>query len=500
MRLLRALHWARKKDNIEHKKIDAQALHRARERESSALKTRLQEEAARDAYTRWMRRKNLPINRDADRMSESSCKETRPQSCGACASALTSRCLGNETLATPIKISHQQEVKNIRSVGKPEELFPYSNYPPRQTVPQRKKLCITPRSQSASLGTRASKRTEHSRSAPPLRTNSNVPVATINAMKPYAEVVGEVSPLNEPQGDKQGDNEDDGDTLFHDVDQVDEFRSSTLPRFSSGKQLTQLLQLISSRTIPGTKSTDSLPLSQFHASKRHAKYRSQFHRRFSLGAIPEGRVVDVKNIAATDMDEVELEGWNVWGAAQGSSNEARETSDEEPKNIINGGPQVTINPLVALSNEGDDKISRHKSPLALAIVNFTWEEGRNGVCTEPVLSPLMPHPLPEHQLRSSSKKPLSRRPSTGISSQTASRRTSLLPRSAPPNRARTVLNSELPSSLSFGGLASKSMIISDCVDDDTVQQHCDVAADMTSDAQQCIKPVTFVFGGGLIHT
>ena len=496
-RLLRALHWAHRKDGVEREKIDSQVLHRARERESSALKTRLQRDAAHDAYTRWMRSKNLPIN--ADHKSEPSCKEARPQSCGACASALSSHCLGprNETLATPIKISHQQKEKNIRSVGKPEKLFPYSNYPPRPAVPQRKKLCITPRrSQSANLGAHASKRTKHSRSAPPLRTNSNAPVATINPMKPNTEVAGEVSPRNE-QGDKQGDDEDD-DALFHEVDQVGEFRSSTLPRFISGKQLTQLLQLISSRTIPGTKSTDSLPLSQFHTNRRHAKYRSQFHRRFSLGAIPEGRVVDVAAAKDCDMDEVvELESWNVWGAEQGSNNEVREERDEESKNI-DGDPQVPMNPLVAVSEESDGKVSPHKSPpLALAIVNFTWEEGKDGVCTEAVLSPLMPHPLPEHQLRNSSRKPMSRRPSTGISSRTASTRTSVLPKSAPPNRARTALNSELPSSLSFGSLSSKSMVISDCVGD-TVQ-HCDLAGGVTSDAQ-CIKPVTFVFGGGLVNT
>ena len=487
-RLLRALHWACRKDATARGKIETQVLDRRRLRESTALTTRLQREAASDAYTRWMRNKNLPTN--VRHKSDSKCKEARTQACGAC-SALTSQRFGpyNETLTTPIKISHRQEERNIQGVGKPEKLFPYSNYPPRPAVPQRKKPCVAPRSQSAAPNGRTPQRIPHPHSAPPLRTHSSAAAAATSAMEPCPEVE-EVS-SRDNQVEEEG--EDDDDALFHEVDQMGEFRSSTLPRFINGKQLTQLLQLLSSRTITGTRSTNSLPLSQDRANTRHAKYRSQFHRRFSLGAIPEGQVVEsyIKYGAVTCCD-TEEESCDVWEAAQGSNDGCEKSidSDGELNNVV-GYPQECDSYVPATSGDCNDRSSPQKpSPLSLAIVNFTWDRDRNSVCTEAVSSPLVPHPFPEHQqVRNSGRKTTSRRPSTSTSLRTVSRRVSV-PKSAPPNR--TALNREPPSVLSLGGLASKSMLISDHVSDAQASQ-------VTPNAK-CVKPAMFVFGGSLVHT
>ena len=434
-----------------------------------------------------MRNKNLPSSADHHK-SDSRYKETRTQSCGAC-SALTHQRFGpysSNTLAKPIKISHHQEERNVQDVGKPEKLFPYSNYPPRSAVAQRKKHC---RSQSATPNSRTVKRISHPHSAPPLRTVSTGTAATTTSTLDPCPEVDEV-PSRDRQMDEQGDGsyDDDDDALFHEVGQMGEFRSSALPRFISGKQLTQLLKMISSSTIPGTKSTDSLPLSQNRASTRHARYRSQFHRRFSLGAIPEGQVVVdyIKNGAVT----MDLTAWDSQDDVQESNGEGTVDLGEGLDSSV-GNPKESVMPFEAVPEEsGCRPITPPDKPpqLSLAIVNFKWDKERNAVCTEAVSSPLVPHPLLEQQLRNSSRKPLSRPSTAAASSQAVSRRMTVSPKSAPPNAVRTAPNSLLL----LGGLASKSMVISD--------EGTGVRPRDTAPNAQCIKPATFAFGGNLVHT
>ena len=139
-RLLRSLHWASDKDSSLNQQRKEEALRQKRESETRALHSRLRREAADSAYTSWLEKNDFNFRASTP---NAGMKKQQVQShpeiasrCETCSHRVTQRQSAHGTHSrpkpvTPIKVSLEQTERNVSSVGKPDKLYPYINYPPR---------------------------------------------------------------------------------------------------------------------------------------------------------------------------------------------------------------------------------------------------------------------------------------------------------------------------------------------------------------------------------
>ena len=139
-RLLRSLHWASNKDSSLNQLRKEEALQHAKEREKRALQSRLRREAADSTYTSWLEKKafNFRVSTPNAGMKRQQVRSQseRASRCQTCSLSVTQHPSANVAHlrprpVTPIKVSLQQTERNVNSIGKPEKMYPYSNYPPQ---------------------------------------------------------------------------------------------------------------------------------------------------------------------------------------------------------------------------------------------------------------------------------------------------------------------------------------------------------------------------------
>lgn len=354
---MRALHWADKKDTSLNSRLRKDSLHKFREQELLSLRTRLKEEASEMAYDDWLEKKNVsnsqvPTPAACERRKKvRSSSGQRTSTCTTCTRTHTKRqsALVNKRvpqIATPIKVNHHQETRNVDSVGKSEKLYPYTNYPPKHLRSHSsEELCRThhkPKSGRSSRSTvcsssRSSRqlltgkkthrksglRTPISKSqATQLATvkrdeleghtseTDNVPVMTMTpGMKIYheenscpksdIEIANTVNRehrtedvsvgSNDLQGYYSEEDDDEEDLLFHDVGDTNNLNALALPNtLTKDKTPAEVLQIL--RAVDGTGSR-SFKRSQSTSLRRNSIQMGNYARRLSLTAIPEGRIV-----------------------------------------------------------------------------------------------------------------------------------------------------------------------------------------------------------------
>lgn len=315
-----------------------------REQEMNALHTRLKKEVADAAYDDWLE-KNNATHVGVHPPTECETRwEVRSQpdgtfNCSTCSHVASQRQSATTThhrhkRVTPIKLAVRQEKRNIGSVGKPDKMYPYANYPPesmRTHVSSRNsgrgsamKSSSGKTSRVTSTRTRGSgvkychrKKQQHQTTA---KTNGTVPsyanrsiedqtAQTTVSQVPGGKVEDNVlsngdlfpvvhdtkkSDFNRQQQEETPftpvdleDSEDlDDDFAFHDVGHANSLDALSLPSsLMKGRTPAEAVQLL---RLFGTPRPRPYKRSVSYSQPSN---KSRFQRRFSLGAIPEGEIV-----------------------------------------------------------------------------------------------------------------------------------------------------------------------------------------------------------------
>ena len=147
---MRALHWASKKDSDDREKLRAEETERRRTNAMLALQERLRKEAADMSYNQWLEKKS------EQEKGPSGPRERKPMtyarstvsSRGASTSANVSAHKRNPQLTSSIKVNPKQAKRNTASVGKPDKMQPYTNYPSKSASGSRSSACFLGKSRS----------------------------------------------------------------------------------------------------------------------------------------------------------------------------------------------------------------------------------------------------------------------------------------------------------------------------------------------------------------
>lgn len=136
-RLLRALHWAHKKDVAQNKKLWEEQLSQSTKTKWKVVQAHIQAERAESAYNQWLEEKRFKkvkelSPQECEKRKQSMSQRRERPSCASC--AFSGECEDHHYTfpgplhVAPIKVSHHQETRNLDSVGKPDKMHPYTNY------------------------------------------------------------------------------------------------------------------------------------------------------------------------------------------------------------------------------------------------------------------------------------------------------------------------------------------------------------------------------------
>lgn len=444
-RLLRALHWATRKDKGLNSELQDRTERQRQQQEKRAIDARLRKEAAERAYTHWAHKKSKPTRQPPaacrERQERKSQSQT-PQTCSSCKAAGTRKSSAkpsNPKINSTMKVTMHQAKRNIESTGKPAKLHPYTNYPPRKqkrsstyigkssrtsttasspapasnctTLDIRKRNPAT--SKVASLPPQDGKDNCHtentSMSECPSSSELNLSFLKRSASYPGIEVdtnknkvhflVGGMDDMEEEEGD--GGYDEDEDIAFHDVSKANSL--SSLPVvLTKDRTPAEIIKLL--RDLGSNKSSSG-------SHSRNLRHRRlSYQRRFSLGAIPEGQIVtNYSNESMGSLDELSTRtrlmdlspsGSTTWEEEDEVDDQLQQTQDE-------GDTLWTSNPFELV--EAHDVKEAHeeectevgsapgtvesKKPLqlqALNIVNLAWNTTSNSVQTNVTKSPMVP--------------------------------------------------------------------------------------------------------------
>ena len=134
---MRALQWASKKDSVEREKLRKEEIRRKQRNAELARQQRLRREAADRSYSQWLEKKDLESNRQstyAGEREDSTYSRSTLSSCGASRHSHASVTKVNPQLTCSIKVNPKQAKRNISSIGKPDKMQPYTNYPPKSSL------------------------------------------------------------------------------------------------------------------------------------------------------------------------------------------------------------------------------------------------------------------------------------------------------------------------------------------------------------------------------
>ena len=443
-RLLRSLHWAKKKDKDLDTTLKEEHIQKTREKEYLALHSRLRMEAAEYAYEEWLEQKDIPRSQ-----TPSACEERREVrsrasqksvSCTSCTRSRASSKQQSATTKTPkanctIKVNPHQQAHNIQAVGTPKKLYPYTNYPPKHLrcssashsktksavrSGRRSRTTVQNTSQSEPiLVTQTSTNKTNSTSSADSSQTSLVPASVVDEKVIENKTISEES-SNEiavfnlksetSTGQFSSQDEDEEEFLFHDVGHTNNLEALALPNLiTKDKTQGELIQLLQSL---GEKESGPRDFTRSHSLhvRRNSAHGGTHRRMLSLGALPEGRMVtsysdeELSVEPSQILDESFLEEFvKTFSSSQEASEERMAPKigweDNQNKNDI---------PLVAISDV-QNAISRRSSltlPLSdlhknspnsrsdqtLKVVNMEWDAKLGCVQSVITESPLTPPP------------------------------------------------------------------------------------------------------------
>ena len=130
------MHWANKKDSDDREKLRKDEIERRQTKAMLVLQEQLRKEAADASYNQWLEKKCKQANGHGP-----SPRERKPityarstvSSRGASKDATVSAHKSNPQLTSSIKVNPKQAKRNTASVGKPDKMQPYTNYPPKSS-------------------------------------------------------------------------------------------------------------------------------------------------------------------------------------------------------------------------------------------------------------------------------------------------------------------------------------------------------------------------------
>lgn len=445
-RLLRALHWATRKDKGLNSELQDRAERQKQEQEKRAIDARLRKEAAERAYTHWAHKKSKPTRQPPaacrERQERKSQSQT-PQTCSSCKATGTRKSSAkpsNSKINSTMKVVMHQAKRNVESTGKPAKMHPYTNYPPRKQkrsshIGKSSRTSTTasspaPPSKCATLDIRKRNSVmseveslppqsttdgkdnchiETSMSECPSSSELNLSFLRRSASYPGIEadtnenkvhfLVGGMDDTEVEEGD--GEYDEDEDIAFHDVSKADSL--SSLPVvLTKDRTPAEIIKLL--RDLGSNKSSSG-------SHSRNLRHRRlSYQRRFSLGAIPEGQIVtNYSNESMVSLDELSTRPRLMDLSPRGSTawEEEDEVDDQLQQTQDEGDTLWTSNPfeLVEVHDGREDHEEEctevgsasgavgSKKPLqlqALNIVNFAWDTTSNSVQTNVTKSPMIP--------------------------------------------------------------------------------------------------------------
>lgn len=343
-RLLQALHWCSHKDQKLKEKLQLEDYLAEKELRDKTFNTLNKRHRATKAFEQWLSIKQIPLGARQDPGAcefrlESRLSHHSTCSCEGCSFSSHSSNISNKKLTHSTKLSYSQSPSNLKSVGKPSKMYPYTNYPERPYRAHKSS------DSKVAANDRAGKQLHQlSKTFPLARVNGKVTAAecyttpvddhvvevtsddhsassdncivvtpTVN-MSNSSEVQlqensnSENPKTNEQEGIVNGintvtghvrcengleqsvvDTGDSNDLTFHDVGPVNDLQ--TVSANVSSPTIIRLLQTQTLQQVSQTASAPVRSVSHSQINHRHNAYRGKLHRRVSLGSIPEGRAV-----------------------------------------------------------------------------------------------------------------------------------------------------------------------------------------------------------------
>jgi len=352
-RLLQGLHWCSNKDQKLREKLqleDYLAEKELKDKTVNALNKRYQ---ATKAYEQWLSIKQIPLGARQDPGAcefrlESRLSHNSGCSCEGCPVSNHSSTVSNRSLTCSTKLSFNQASNNLKSVGKPSKMYPYTNYPEK---PYRACKPSGNNKHISNGHSRSSKQAHHRSNTFPLTsTNSKVVTPECQTAADHATAApngncfansdmncdviiptvgtssSDEAQSNEPKDNDNTDNKisentdeqegpindenalkddvkcedsieqlaldtsDLNDLTFHEVGPVNDLQ--TVSANVSSPTIVRLLQTQTLQQVTQTAAAAPVrSVSYSQINHRHNVYRGKLHRRVSLGSIPEGRVV-----------------------------------------------------------------------------------------------------------------------------------------------------------------------------------------------------------------
>ena len=131
------MHWANKKDSDDREKLRKDEIERRQTNAMLALQERFRNEAADISYNQWLEKKSKqaigPSPRERKPTSMTYTRSTVSSRGASKSAASVSAHKSNPQLTSSIKVNPKQVKRNTASVGKPEKMQPYTNYPPKSS-------------------------------------------------------------------------------------------------------------------------------------------------------------------------------------------------------------------------------------------------------------------------------------------------------------------------------------------------------------------------------
>lgn len=350
-RLLQALHWCSHKDQKLREKLQLESYLAEKELKDKTFNTLHKRHQATKAFEQWLSIKQISLGARQDPGACEFRLESRLSHHSACpcegcsVSSNNSSAVSNRSLTHSTKLSYSQSPSNLKSVGKPSKMYPYTNYPPRPyriNKPGDNKHTSNDRSYGGK------QRYHHSKAYPLERVNGQVntaghqtpdnqmtngdqststdnncdvviPIASTNRSSDEIEVEQQLplrnndnleSQISEKTDEQEGTTTNDknastagdvksengseqlvvdtSDLTFHDVGPVNDLQTV------SANVSSTIVHLLQTQTLQQVTQTAAAPVRSVSHSQiihRHNAYRGKLYRRVSLGSIPEGQVV-----------------------------------------------------------------------------------------------------------------------------------------------------------------------------------------------------------------
>lgn len=344
-RLLQALHWCSNKDQKLREKLHLEDYVAEKELKDKTINALNKRHQATKAYEQWLSIKQIPLGARQDPGAcefrlESRLSHNSRCSCKGCPVSNHSSTVSNRSLTCSTKLSFNKAPNNLKSVGKPSKMYPYTNYPEKsyrtckpndnehanndhsKQVYHRSKTFPLTSVNGKVVATECQTAADRGTAVPndncsatsdincdviiPTVSMSSSDEARNNEPKVNSNMDNEISDKQEGTIDDENaltegvkcensieqlalDTGDSNDLTFHEVGPVNDLQ--TVSANVSSPTIVRLLQTQTLQQVTQTAAAPVRSVSHSQINHRHNIYRGKLYRRVSLGSIPEGRVV-----------------------------------------------------------------------------------------------------------------------------------------------------------------------------------------------------------------